>query len=450
MKVRLLTTVTVVIFLFGCSRNTVSLDYTNAKNEVPTLGNLVFRFDKSLVSDSLLGQWDSTQYISFEPKIEGRFRWEHPDELVFSPAKPLSPATTYKASLNSDLLQYTKYSKVKDGDNIKFHTPDLKLDNVNATWVLQDENSTTALPQVNLYFNYPVDPNTLKDKLKLQMNDQPVEYNFQTLTAENKLSIRILNVKMEDKDYEAKILIDKDLVPKGGVNGTADKFEMTSVISSPYVLRINDVSTEQDGVQGTVKVTTSQQVTAADLASFIKFNPSMKFNVEVQDDGFQISTDNFDPEKSYLLTIAKGLHGRIGGVLKDSYSANLAFGQLEPSISFANSKGIYLSAKGEKNIEVRIVSVPKVKIIVSKIYESNLLLAQRYGYRPKESSENENSEESDYYYDNSSTTAGDVIYEQEVDTRSLPRYGNSRVFNFNISDKLPDFKGIYHLMIRSQ
>ncbi|HTQ64178.1 MAG TPA: MG2 domain-containing protein [Puia sp.] len=451
MKARLLTTITVVIFLSACNRNVVSLDYTNARNEVPTLGNLVFRFDKSLVNDSLLNQWDSTQYISFEPQIPGRFRWEHPDELVFSPSKPLSPATTYKAVLKNDLLQYTKYSKVKSADNISFHTPDLKLDNTNATWVLQDENSTTALPQVNLYFNYPVNPNTLKEKLKVEMNGQPVEYNFQTLSSVNKISIRLLNVKMEDRDYEAKIIIDKELVPEGGINGTADKYEMTAMISSPYVLRINDVSTEQDGIQGTVKVTTSQQVTANELASFIKFDPSMKFNVEVQDDGFQISTDNFDPQKSYLLTIAKGLRGRIGGILKENYSSNLAFGQMQPSISFVNSKGIYLASKGEKNIEVRIVSVPKVKIIVSKIYESNLLLAQRYGYNPHETSDNnnENNEENDYYYDNNST-AGDIIYEQEVDTRSLPKYGNSRIFNFNISDKLPDFKGIYHIMIRSQ
>src|SRR6201991_3376904 len=95
---------TILIFA-GCNRSTVSLNYTNAKDEVQPLGNLIFRFDKSLVADSLLNQWDSTEYISFEPKIPGRFRWEHPDELVFSPARPLAAATTYKAKLGSELLR---------------------------------------------------------------------------------------------------------------------------------------------------------------------------------------------------------------------------------------------------------------------------------------------------------------------------------------------------------
>src|SRR5450631_1687984 len=112
------TTVAALSFAFafvifsGCSRSTVSLTFTNARDEVPALGNLVFRFDKPLVKDSLLEQWDSTEYISFEPKIHGRFRWEHPDELVFSPSSPLAPATTFSASLRNDLLRYSSYSSI--------------------------------------------------------------------------------------------------------------------------------------------------------------------------------------------------------------------------------------------------------------------------------------------------------------------------------------------------
>ena len=100
-----LATLSVVIFLSSCNRSTVSLEYTNAKGEVQQLGNLVFRFNKALVKDSLLNEWDSTEYVSFEPKIPGRFRWEHPDELVFSPSRPLPPATTFKVKITKDILQ---------------------------------------------------------------------------------------------------------------------------------------------------------------------------------------------------------------------------------------------------------------------------------------------------------------------------------------------------------
>jgi hypothetical protein len=133
-------------FVSSCNRSTVSLDYTNARDEVPTLGNLTFRFDQTLVSDSLVDQWDSTRYVEFEPRIPGRFRWEHPDELVFSPAQPLAPATTYKATIKSAVLGHSKFGRIANNAELVFHTPDLRLDNVNATWVLQEENSHLRHP----------------------------------------------------------------------------------------------------------------------------------------------------------------------------------------------------------------------------------------------------------------------------------------------------------------
>lgn len=444
---RYLSLVSLAILLFaGCNRSIVSLNYTNAKDEVQPLGNLVFRFDKSLVADSMLNQWDSTEYILFEPKIAGRFRWEHPDELVFSPSQPLPPATTFKARLQGGLLQYSEYGKLGKEDNITFYTPYLQLDNTHVTWMLPDARSTTAYPQVDLYFNYAVNPATIKDKMQLQIGGKPADYSIVTLSNDSRLSLRIQGLKPEDKDLEAKVTLNKGLVPEGGVNGTKDAIENKVFIPSPYNLTINDVQSEHDGLGGKLYVRTSQQVVTDKLASLIKFNPAVKFSVEQTEDGFAVSSEAFDADKSYVFTVGKGVRGKIGGVLREDFNTNVAFGELEPSLRFANSKAVYLSDQGNKNIEVRITNIPKVKVIISKIYESNLLTAQRYGYYPKSDGNDE-----DYYYDegNSDLSLGDVIYEQEVDTRSLPKYGNSRLFSFNVEDRLPDFKGIYHIKIRS-
>ena len=157
-KTRVLLLMFPVFFFISCKRNLVNLEFTNAKDEVTPLSNLNFRFDKTLVADSLLNRWDSTKYISFEPGISGKFRWEHGDELVFSPSSPLLPATNYKAKLNSDILQFSKYDRFGKAGDIHFHTPELKLVNTNSSWVLQDENSKTYIPQLDFIFNYAVDP----------------------------------------------------------------------------------------------------------------------------------------------------------------------------------------------------------------------------------------------------------------------------------------------------
>ena len=57
-----------ILILVSCNRSVVNLDYTNAQDEIPQLGNLSFRFDKPFVNDSLINRWDSTGILSLNPK----------------------------------------------------------------------------------------------------------------------------------------------------------------------------------------------------------------------------------------------------------------------------------------------------------------------------------------------------------------------------------------------
>lgn len=453
LKLLIATTIVVAIFLSACNRDFVALDYTNARGEVPQLNNLVFRFNKALVTDSLLNQWDSTEYVSFTPKIEGRFRWEAPDQLVFSPARPLAPATSYSVKIHDDVLRYSKYDKVQAGKEISFHTAPLQLSNAEVTWVLQDESSRVAVPQLILQFNYPVKPEELKDKLSIDVEGKKLDYTLQTLSASNEVAVRLASFKGEDRNYEAQVKIDKGLLPHGGRNATGEPIQTLLSIPSPYVLNINSVESEHDGTEGVVRINTSQQIPGDNLTSYIRFDPAVSYTVDYTPTGIILRSDKFSAEESYALTINKGLSGRIGGVLKENYNESVAFGQLEPSIRFTNSKAVYLSKGGSGNIEVKISNVPKVKLIISKIYESNLLTAERSGYMPP--NEDRDAEYASYgeegeWRNHNEAVAGDVIYSKEIDTRSLKKSGGGRVLNIaQFSDRLPDLKGIYHVMLRS-
>ncbi|MEJ0105318.1 MAG: hypothetical protein WDO19_23375 [Bacteroidota bacterium] len=230
----------------------------------------------------------------------------------------------------------------------------------------------------------------------------------------------MIGLKAEDKDYETKVTIDKGLKPELGTNTTSEVITSTIAIPSPYVLNIQNVEADHDGVEGTVKITTSQQLSGDNINSLIKFSPAIKYTIEQNNDGFTIRSDKFDVEKSYSLTIEKGLRGRIGGILKEDYNGSVAFGQLEANIRFTNSKAVYLSKKGGQNIEVQVTSVSKIKLVISKVYENNLLVADRYGYNPKEKNDaaySGYSEEGDYENNNyNDMQVGDVIYEKEIDT----------------------------------
>jgi hypothetical protein len=322
----------------------------------------------------------------------------------------------------------------------------LTLEDVNAAWVLPDEQSKQAVPQLHLYFSHPVSPEQLKEKLRVEIEGKPVAFVVQTLSENKDITLRISGLALQDKDIETKIFIEKGLRAKAEPPVESGEIKVASNIPSPFNLVINDVAPEHDGLTGTIFVRTSQHVILNDISSLIKISPAVKFTVEKVDDGFMIKSNDFDAEKTYTLTVSKGLRGALGGALQEEYDNNIAFGELEPSIQFTSAKSVFLSSKGNQTLDIRIVNIEKVKVIVSKIYESNLLSAQRYGYYPKDGRDEE-----EYYYDyaNSELTVGDVIYEQEVDARSLPQKGNSKLFRFSVDDKLKEFKGIYHIKVKS-
>lgn len=455
-KYFLATTLIVAIFLSSCKRNYVSLDFTNAKGEVAQLSNLIFRFNKPLYPDSLLNNWDSADYISFTPKIDGRFRWNGPDELIFSPSKPLLPATNYKATIKNDVLRYSKFNNIRD-DEVKFYTAPLLLDDAQVTWVVADGGK--AVPQIHLRFNYPVKTDDLKDKFKISVDGKQTDFALQNIGITNSVAVRLNSFKGEDKNYEAEISIDKGLKPEKGENTTKDPIKTILSIPSPYVLNINNVESEHDGTEGIVRIYTSQQLNGQNISNYIKFDPVVSYTVNNEEYGVTLRSDKFDVENSYTFTINTGLQGNVGGVLKEEYNGSVAFGQLESDIKFTNNKALYISKKGGGNIEVRITNTPKIKLVISKIYENNLLMADRYGYEPNDNNRSNDAEYASYnqgeYEDYSYSSygdamAGDIIYTKEIDTRSLSKSGAGRLLNISqFEDRLPDAKGIYHVMIRS-
>jgi hypothetical protein len=77
-------------------------------------------------------------------------------------------------------------------------------------------------------------------------------------------------LKTEDKNYETKIIIEKGLKPEAGKNVIDEPITSNLMIPSPYVLNIQNIESDHDGVEGTVRVITSQQLSPENLKSFVK------------------------------------------------------------------------------------------------------------------------------------------------------------------------------------
>jgi hypothetical protein len=200
------------IAISSCSNfNSIKVTKTNFDGEVLKVQNLVFTFNKELVTDSgLMNKWDSTQYISFEPKIQGRFMWTGKSELTFSPLGELLPASNYKAALTGELCKYNPVKQSIDDDLILFHTTLLAINTINSFWALSEDLTNQVEVHCQVVFNNPISPKKLKPLLKLLVSGK--EMPFRTITQNDSETIEIafaFDPQTSDNEIKGEFIVNK-------------------------------------------------------------------------------------------------------------------------------------------------------------------------------------------------------------------------------------------------
>ncbi|WP_190300512.1 alpha-2-macroglobulin family protein [Rufibacter hautae] len=439
--------------LFGCGvkSDELRLEKKNFEAEIAQEQNLVFTFDKKLVSDSLLNQWDTIPYLTFTPKVEGKFKWTAPDELVFSPAKAFAPSTDYAAELNPQLLKHspTKF-KIPAGQEVKFHTPYLKLNTTKAYWT-QNENNPSQLEANLLFdFNYPIPFQRLREKLKVFRGSTELPIELVSSSPEN-VSVKVKGLDQTgESQIPVRVQVDKGLSTPGSSYATPAPVQQTVVVPGRGQMQIMEVVTVQEEGVDKIFVLTSQPIVNPDVNTLVSLTPRRDYTVERLENGFVLS-GNLASEQTYRLAVSGELAGVMGKPLGKSYEHPVSFASNQPTVSFVNRKSIYLSSQGARNIAVNLTQVPRVKVTISKVFENNILRYLQDGqtYDGHYDEETEEYIESSYYDVNE--TNGKTIFEREYETSSLRKQGKNHLLNLGLEDLDFDshFKGLYVITVSS-
>ena len=439
----------------SCNSNKGKVFIMNANfgEEVARLQNMIFTFSEDVLPDETkIGTWEKESLVEFEPAVKGKFRWVARNEVLFAPDAQLGICQDYKARVTDKVLKYSKARKRVDRSKVlNFHTPYLNLKAVNGFWTL---NESTGAPEIRLNtdFNYVVKPDAVLEKMKVSVNDKPVGYTLDENGSSESFSLGIRDRKALDEPSEIKVVLNKGLSPAGSNYKTGKAIEQTLVLSSPYELSITSATTRfEDGV-GIVDVVTSQQIDAKTLQDCYTIDPKVTTTAEVSRNGFVIRGE-FAEQVAYALTIKTSLKGVLGGKLKNEYTANLFFGEMPPSISFANKKAQFITNKGNQNIGLRIINIPQVELKITKIYRNNILfyLNNMRGYNweyYEEDGEEGYSSRDEYYREDYNEEYGSVIVRKNIDTKDLPANKGISLLNVNLNDD-KTFKGIYHIKVSS-
>lgn len=440
------------VFTSCSSFNEIRVAGTNFTEEVGQSQNLVFTFNKDIVSTAELNSWDSTQYVTFEPAVRGKFKWTAPNELVFSPVAGFGAATSYKAQLTDLITEKSeKDKKYKlSHDPIAFHTPYLQLAETESWWTLSSETGRQEA-RMRLHFNYPVNAQHVAEKLKVLSGNQALEYRVLPSQDESVVTLAFAKVGAADNnETPVNITIDKGVKVQNTSYTSQEAILKTVSFPSPLHLEVVDIKTGFENNAGYARVITTQELDKESIAGSVAVNPDAAVETEPTENGF-IVRGAFNETETYVLQLKRSLKGVLGQTLEEEASRDLFFGKMPAAISFANKKGLYLSTKSSRNIGVNIVNVPKVQVRISKLYANNILHYihnnrwNDYAYVGDDWQPTGNFN----YSDDRESQLSDVIVNKIVETANLSK--NKGISALNIA--LPDDnkrQGVYLVAVNSE
>ncbi len=447
-QLKTLSIIFILLYLVGCGPgNTVEISNFSPQGKVERLTTFSIEFSKDLAPADIQNKWLTEEYVVFEPKIAGKFKWTDSKTLLFSPDYPLEPIQTYTARVTDKVLFNTKYTA--DFETYKFQTPDFDVTKSDFFWTQIPNESYKISVQSNIYFNYAVDPGKIRDFLEVYKNDEPV-VNFKIVSnaPSDIIAINYGEISQTDKTEDLKIVIKKGLQSVLGKKALQDERTFNQKLPPITKLTITSVTSGFDGSTGWINVYTTQTVDDKKLSEYVSLEPKRDLKFYANENQFRIETD-LSGINSANLIIKKGLPGLYGGELEFDYSQEVSFVDINPSINFADKSGMYLMMSGNKNLEVNAVNLTSIEIEVSQIFKNNLLhFLNRSGYR----NYSYNDEDEGYYYWNSryyTEDDGKSIYTKKIDLKDKKNW--LQKFTVNVDKVLNQrFKGIYLINVSSE
>ncbi len=428
--------------------NYIDVKPVNFTDQIDQLQNLEFEFNKELAPDTLIGLWDSVNYIEFEPKVEGKFKWADKKVLVFSPTGSFAPNTDYKATFTEKISDLSREKRKIKNATINFHTPYLALQSGYAFWSRNESSPSQIELHVRIGFNYPVTRDEVKKNILLKINDKSESFNVITTNDSGEIEIASSYSTNTGSVNSLEIIMNEGMRSTGSDRANKEAQSLQVTVPSVNTLEIIDITASFEEATGVISVYTSQPVVNEGIQQQVQVEPSVDFRVSMISNGFVIKGD-FTDNQSYKLTLKKTLKGIFGPALDSDQIKEVTFGALAPYISFADKTGMYLSPEGESNISLNIINVPKIKVTVFKVFENNIQHFIRMGKRWDWYGDG------DGYYENFSYSLdenyGKVISTRDYITSNLPRNGNLRLLHIDHADLELNsgMKGIYLIKAES-
>lgn len=442
--------------LFSCNWNAIKVSRFEPAGEVRELQSFTIEFDEPVAPAEKLDQWLTEQFLTFEPALDGKYKWTSPSTLVFSPSGALDPAQTYAVRINEPVASFGDKEKDFTGKTFYFHTANFEATGADIFWKPIEKTDYHVTVGVRLHFSYRVSPDDLQRYLEVK-RDGKEEKNFTVAQDGTDILLNFNDVQQTDADQKFVVTLKKGLLPTFKRNPlSATK---TFALKLPPVTRltITGASGGVDGETAWLEVYSTQALDKDHLAEYLEITPKPeKMEFVVNDNSARIE-GSFMPGNDYSIVLKKGAPGLYGGTLERDFAETVTLADLDPSVRFTDRKGMYLLRNGLENIGVFAVNMERVEFHVHEIFRNNIIhfFNNNYSYSRKYienySYGDEEDGGEDYYSDYSYYEAENYGREIFTEKVGLAQYENKRQdVTFNLRKAITtQQKGIFLVQVTS-
>lgn len=422
-----------LLILAACTtKQSIRITDWDFRDVVQQYQNLTFVFNEPVVADSLVNQWDSAAYMSFQPLARGKYMWIATDQLVFSPVQPLAPSTDYTVAISPEILQVSEKNRIIDVNTISFHTPYLDLESVTSYWTRSEETWGKVEVRITFNFTSEIVPENLRQLLRLNYRNEPVPFTLISKNPTKAVEISVDGPNLESMAKQRIVaVISEGLTCVGSNWKSKQSVKKEVLIPAKEDLQVVGMTPVWNKGRGSILIRTTQPLEDNKLKEMVVIDPPVVFTVDAVRDGIQIEGE-FMEGVSYKVSLSEKIRGVFGRELGKPFSQYITFNPIESYIAFTEKNARYLSSKGERNLGVQIIQVPRVKLSVFQIFENNLSHYLRTGKQWAWMYEND--EYYDFYQYSFDEYYGQLVFSREIETSHLPRNGNIRLLNLDLGE----------------
>ncbi|MFC1543780.1 MG2 domain-containing protein [Gemmatimonadota bacterium] len=397
--------------------------------------NITIEFSKPVVpADSVSIMFDRAP-VSFDPEIEGRFRWTTTQTLRFMPSEPLRLSTDYQMRISPQITG-TSGLVLRGERDYTFNTPHIQIDNISHTIERAEDNPTIAHFSFTVEFNELVDPQEFTSHLELRVTTsagtRSVPFTVSNSEPGRLMDIRTDRVSLGDGEGGIRMNIHAGLGAFEGTVPLEEDQSETFTFQSDSILRVETIRPEQQGGSYSVVIRFSSPVDPTVAREFITVQPADEVQITEHSRGLRLGGGGMRAGSTVTVNISAGLRAQDGATLPQPFNQPVLLGDLRPALSFT-SPGLYLSREGLHNAGIDVVNLETLRLEVEKVYRNNLIHFLHGGNT----------------YWTSVDPFGSRIYEEEIPL-TLPR-NEIHTVTVNFSEFMDEHpEGLFRLKVRGE